>query len=266
MRKKKKRLFIESLEQRRSTSPLLVQTMSAGESGAIGIDGKDRGGASAEQLATKQSAKENLIKLKNDTLIEVNPKDPIVLKYGPGPKPPNDQMTIWVGEDGKLVRPDPKDPIVLKYGPGPKPPNDQMTIWVGEDGKLVRPDPKDPAVLKYGPGPKPPEYTTLSLGEEGKPVKPEPKDPVVLKYGPGPKPGSTMSVTTQVTKIEDSGSKKESVNAFVLRKIAELRNKIREVLNGPTERMGRNINVSVSKGPTLKKVTLTVGEDVNNPK
>ena len=232
MRKKKKRLFIESLEQRRSTSPLLVQTMSAGESGAIGIDGKDRGGASAEQLATKQSAKENLIKLKNDTLIEVNPKDPIVLKYGPGPKPPNDQMTIWVGEDGKLVRP----------------------------------DPKDPAVLKYGPGPKPPEYTTLSLGEEGKPVKPEPKDPVVLKYGPGPKPGSTMSVTTQVTKIEDSGSKKESVNAFVLRKIAELRNKIREVLNGPTERMGRNINVSVSKGPTLKKVTLTVGEDVNNPK
>jgi len=56
------------------------------------------------------------------------------------------------------------------------------------------------------------------------------------------------------------------VNKLVLRKIAELRNKIREAFNGPTEKMGRNINVSVSKGPELKKVTLMVGEDISNPK
>ena len=284
MRKKKKRLFIESLEQRRSTSPLLVQTMSAGESGAIGIDGRNRGGSSAKDLAAKQAAKEGLIRAKNGMPVNkgaviVNLEQPreidkMVLKYGPGPIPrykvkPNPKYTtLAIGEEGKAVKPGPIDMPLLKYGPGPTP---ITTLAIGEEGRPVRPDP--PMVLKYGPGPTPikPDPRLRPRPIEPIPIEkygpgpipgPIPIEPIPIeKYGPGPIPGNTVIVTKKVTKIND-----ETVNEFVLRKIAELRNKMRELFNRPTERMGRNVNVSVSKGPTLKKVTLVVGEDVNNPK
>lgn len=172
-----KKLFIEELETRRSTSPLFIQTMAVGEAG---INSKDNGGSSSkENLANGQKAKEKMVAEKNDQLS--NNSDPI--KKQPF-EPPYDRLTtLAIGEEGEPPKP-PR--AILKYAL-PEP----IQVKYAPPGPIEKYAPPNPIQVKYAPpGPiekyAPPDViTTAMIGEEGSSSKP---DPIPVKYAP-PDPG-----------------------------------------------------------------------------
>ncbi|MDD5217272.1 MAG: hypothetical protein PHS88_04120, partial [Candidatus Omnitrophica bacterium] len=196
MKPQKKKLFIEDLEKRRSASPLMINTMAVGESGAMGVGEKGKPGIDPGKTAKGgvsspipmndtstgwlEDGASCLRPAKPDTgLISmkyaIQKPDPIVVKYGPGPKP---DPIVPINLKYAIHRP---DPIVVKYGPGPKPdPIEPINLKYAID----RPKP-DPIVVKYGPGPKPDPIEPINLKYAIDRPKP---DPIVVKYGPGPKP------------------------------------------------------------------------------
>jgi hypothetical protein len=141
--RKVKKLFIEELEVRRSTSPLLVQTMAVGEAG-VSIKNNKEGSSSAGALDSAQKAKEAMIAEKNDSTN-------IVALYAP----PSPVTSMNLGEEGneisKKTEENGRPPVQPLYA-APKPTNK-----IAESGK--------PPVQPLYAAPKP----TNKIAESGKP-------------------------------------------------------------------------------------------------
>lgn len=196
--RKLKRLFIEDLEVRRSTSPLLIQTMAVGEAGASAKD--DNGGkSSGETLAKNQDRAESEINVKDTVDGKVDYIGPPIHIIAPPP------ITAETAEDGK--------PPILIIAPEPKPypqplyaverPPITIAETAGEGGKppIFIIAPEDPGfVALYAVQPPTGGMTTLAVGEEGggstrpgyedgKPpifiIAPE-EPPIAVKYAPPP--------------------------------------------------------------------------------
>jgi len=148
MKMKRKKMIVEDLEHRKSTSSLIVPILGRG-SEAI----QRPAGLSPDNLAAKEKHNMEAIRGKND--FEQNTIEHYAMKYGLG-KPPIQAKYMLprpIEKYGPGITPSPiKPPIPVKYGPGPGPGGDVMKYGPG-----ITPSPiKPPIPVKYGPAPEPP--------------------------------------------------------------------------------------------------------------
>ena len=259
--RKIKRLFIEELEVRRSTSPLLIQTMSVGEAGTSAKN--DNGGkTSGDALAKQQTRAEKEIEQKyvtdSDVIMKYGLKLPPTEKTGESGKPPEvtttavgeegTSPTYKIGESGKppisIVAPE--DVARKLYAP-PLPPTNKegesgtvvTTLSAGEEGTppvkkyappipiIAIPPEKPPIPIVAKPPENPPVSTTMVVGEEGKPVT----TAVVGEEGKPSNGGTTVSITSTSTKTPVS--KKPVITLKISEAGKPPTNKIGESGRGP---------------------------------
>ena len=118
MKMKRKKMIVEDLEHRKSTSSLIVPILGRG-SEAI----QRPAGLSSDNLAAKEKHNMEAIRGKND--FEQNTIEHYAMKYGLG-KPPIQAKYMLprpIEKYGPGITPSPiKPPIPVKYGPAPEPP------------------------------------------------------------------------------------------------------------------------------------------------
>ena len=116
--RKLKRLFIEELEVRRSTSPLLIQTLAVGEAGGSAKD--DQSGAASSGITTTAVGEEGS---------GTNITKPIYESGNP-PMPIAAPTTLAIGEEGKPPMPVVAPPVNIVS---------PTTLAVGEEGNPPMP-------------------------------------------------------------------------------------------------------------------------------
>ena len=144
--RKLKRLFIEELEVRRSTSPLLIQTLAVGEAGGSAKD--DQSGAASSGITTTAVGEEG--SGTNITKPIYESGNPPMLIAAP--------TTLAIGEESK-----PKKPPIYIVAP-PVNIASPTTLAIGEEGKPPMPVVAPPVNIV--------SPTTLAVGEEGNPPMP----------------------------------------------------------------------------------------------